>query len=348
MHYEPRGLVYEQDVLILEYYGDGGLLRREPLLGKVRLDALSAPHFERRRDGFTLDEQEIVLDQPLHEAPAHPETLGGQPVETFSGLSRVYVEALRQHPATSGARRGAGPYYSRRRRKRLALKMRLSDCSLSSLSKNACELLSSASDGSSCSTSFAASGSDTGGSWAVSSCAVDGSTSGSATSGASAEGSSVTGSAARGPLPSVRITSVCCSSAAGPPSLTSGSSSAGSMGWVAPGSSASVVSTKAPGSSPGSTISCPEIVSSHSSLPSGTAPASAAAIASSATIASSADVISSSAMASSMAIASSAAMASSWAASRTTAIDSVSRRSRRDASISLAEATSMLSIMTVK
>ena len=39
--------------------------------------------------------------------------------------------------------------------------------------------------------------------------------------------------------------------------------------------------------------------------------------------------------------------ASSWAASRTTAIDSVSRRSRREASISLAEATSMFSITSV-
>jgi hypothetical protein len=54
--------------------------------------------------------------------------------------------------------------YSRRRRKWLVLKMRLSDCSPFSLSKNCCELLSSASDGSSRSTSLAASGSDTGGS----------------------------------------------------------------------------------------------------------------------------------------------------------------------------------------
>src|SRR5215212_2013412 len=137
MHHEPCGLVHDQDVLVFEDYWDGDLFRRESFVGKVCLDFLPAPHFERRRDTFILDEQEIVLDQPPHEAPAQPETPGGQPVETLPGLVEVYVEAPKRHPATAGARRGYRPY-SRRRRKRLALKMRLSDCSPSSLSKNSC------------------------------------------------------------------------------------------------------------------------------------------------------------------------------------------------------------------
>src|SRR5215207_5383775 len=160
VHHEPRGLVHNQDVFVFEDYGDGDLLGRESFLGDLRLDALPAAHLERRSDRFTLDKQSIVLDQPPHEAPAHPEAPGGEPVEAFSGLGRVYIEASGRHPVTAGAWGGSRPY-SRRRKKRLALKMRLSDCSPCSLSKNSCELLSSASDGSSCSTASAASGSVT-------------------------------------------------------------------------------------------------------------------------------------------------------------------------------------------
>src|SRR5215213_2848404 len=315
MHHEARGLVDDQDVLVLEDYGNGYLFGREAFLRNLSLDTLSAAHSVGRRELLSIYEQEMLFDQSFCATTAHAETPRGQRVESLSGLCGVYIEGSGGHPAKAGTRLEPRPY-SRRRRKRLALKIRLSERSPCSLSKNSCELLSWASDGSSCSTSSAASSSDTGGSdWTASelsgsSCAMEGSTSGSATSGSSAGDSAVSGSAARGPLPSVRITSVGCSSAARTSSGTADSSSAGS------------------------TTSSPESVSSiswgtGSSSSSATMPVSAAAIASAVTISSS------------------VALASSWAASRTTAMDSVSSRSRRDASISLAEATSMLSIISV-
>src|SRR5215216_4674565 len=276
-------------MLVLEDHRYGDLLGQEILLGYVRFHALSALDPVGRIGFAAIDEEEIFLDKSLHEATADPEPPGGQPVDAFPGLCRVYFEDLYGLPLSSGRR---SPH-SRRRRKRLALKMRLSECS-SSLSKNCCDLLSSASDGSSRSTSDAASvtgASSTASVWSVSSCTVDGSTSGSATSGSSDIGTSVSDSTAVG-----------CSSAADPISWTSESPSAGSR------------------------TSSPESVSCASGG-SGTMPA--AAIASAVTIASSAD------------------RASSWAASRTTAIDSVSRRSRREVSISLAEVTSMFSITSV-
>src|SRR5215210_3060935 len=214
MHHKPSWFVDDQDVLILEVYENRDIFGREALLRDPHLDALSAAHPVRRKDLLAIDEQEILCDQSLYETSAQAETPRRQPVETLSGLRGVYVESSGRHPAKAESRP-----YSRRRKKRLALKIRLSERSPCSLSKNSCELLSWASDGSSRSTSSAASGSVTGGSdgtgsgLSVSSCAVEGSTSGSVTSGSSAggsavSGSAVSGSAARGPLFSVRITSV--------------------------------------------------------------------------------------------------------------------------------------------
>jgi hypothetical protein len=40
----------------------------------------------------------MVPDQALHEAPAEPETLGGQPVETLPGFRGFYPEAFGWHP----------------------------------------------------------------------------------------------------------------------------------------------------------------------------------------------------------------------------------------------------------
>src|SRR5215210_2410008 len=93
MYHEPCGLVHDQDVLVLEDYGDGDLLRRESLLGNPRLDVLSPAHLEGRRSSLAVDEQEVLRDQALDGAPTDAETPGGEPVETLSGLGRVYPEA---------------------------------------------------------------------------------------------------------------------------------------------------------------------------------------------------------------------------------------------------------------
>src|SRR5919112_1920320 len=220
MCHETRGLVDNQDVLVLEDYGNGYIFGREALLRDLRIDTLPAAYSVRRRELLSIDEQEVLFYQTFYATTAKAETPRGQRVESLSGLCGVYIEGSGGHPAKAGSRLESRPY-SRRRKKRLALEIRLSERSPCSPSKNSCELLSWASDGSSCSTSSAASGSETEGSdWTASelsgsSSAVEGSTSGSATSGSSAVGSAVSGSAARGPLPSVRITCFGCSSAAG-------------------------------------------------------------------------------------------------------------------------------------
>ena len=163
MHHEASRLVDDQDVLVLENYGNGYILGREALLRDPRLDALSAAHSVGWRDLSTIEEQEILFDQASYATTAQAETPRGQRVETLTGLCGVYIEGSGRHTAKASARAGSRPY-SRRRKNRLALKIRLSARSPRSLSKNSCELLSWASDGSSRSTSSAASGSATGGS----------------------------------------------------------------------------------------------------------------------------------------------------------------------------------------
>ena len=57
MHDEPRRLVDDQDVLVLEDYGDGYLLRRQSLLRNLSLDALPFSDLVGTRCYFTVDEQ---------------------------------------------------------------------------------------------------------------------------------------------------------------------------------------------------------------------------------------------------------------------------------------------------
>src|SRR5215210_2511295 len=105
MHHEARWLVDDQDVLVLEDYGNGYIFGREALLRDPRLDALSAAHFVRRRDFLAIDEQVILFDQSLYETTAHAETSRGQRVETLSGLCGAYIEGSGGHPAKAGSGR---------------------------------------------------------------------------------------------------------------------------------------------------------------------------------------------------------------------------------------------------
>src|SRR4051812_30181486 len=164
MNDETGRFVHDQDGFVLVDYRDRDVLRREPFLRQPGFYELPVSDLVGRRGFLTVDEQVTVSDQALHEAPAQVETPRGQPVEAFSGFRGLYIEAFGRHPAMRGARTEPR-LYPRRRRKRLALKTRLSSCS-SSPSKNSCERLSRASEVSSRSTptSSAASGSETGGS----------------------------------------------------------------------------------------------------------------------------------------------------------------------------------------
>jgi len=57
MHDEPRRLINDQDVLVLEDYGNGYILRRYALLGNLNLDALPVSDLVGTRGYFTVDEQ---------------------------------------------------------------------------------------------------------------------------------------------------------------------------------------------------------------------------------------------------------------------------------------------------
>lgn len=117
MHHEPCRFIHNQDVLVLEDYGDGDLLWREVILGDARFDALSAADPVGRRGFPTIDEQEVLRDQALHEATADAEPPGGKPVDTLPGLCGVYSEVPGQgsfaceddEPLLTPAQKATGP-----------------------------------------------------------------------------------------------------------------------------------------------------------------------------------------------------------------------------------------------
>ena len=86
VHHEPCRFVHYQDMLVLEDHGDGDLLGREILLGDARFHVLSAAYPVGRIGFVAIDEQEVLLDESLHEAAADPEPPGGQPVDALPGL----------------------------------------------------------------------------------------------------------------------------------------------------------------------------------------------------------------------------------------------------------------------
>src|SRR5918994_3226152 len=92
MHHEPCRFIHDQDVLVLEDYGDGDLLGRETILRYARLHPLSAADPVGRHCFPAIDEQEVLRDQALHEAAADPQPPGGKPVDTLPGLRGVYPE----------------------------------------------------------------------------------------------------------------------------------------------------------------------------------------------------------------------------------------------------------------
>jgi hypothetical protein len=83
---------------VLEEYGDRDLLGREIPLGDARSYVLSALDPVGRIGLAAIDEEEVFLDESLHEATADPEPPGGQPVDALPGLCRVYSESLYEAP----------------------------------------------------------------------------------------------------------------------------------------------------------------------------------------------------------------------------------------------------------
>ena len=116
VYHEPCRFVHYQEMLVLEEDGDGDLLGREILLGDVRFHALSTLDPVGRIGLAAIYEEEIFLDEPLHEAAADPEPPGGQSVDALPGLCRVYSEVLYGAPSLvltkpllTPAQKAAGP-----------------------------------------------------------------------------------------------------------------------------------------------------------------------------------------------------------------------------------------------
>src|SRR5215210_2294956 len=108
MHHEPRRLLHDQKMLVLEDHRHGYLFRRDALLGYPRLDSLPATHPVRRNDLLAIDEQHPLLYYALNDAPAGFEPAGGQAVEAFPCLRGVHFEAVQ---GRGGYRRWAGKIF---------------------------------------------------------------------------------------------------------------------------------------------------------------------------------------------------------------------------------------------
>ena len=98
VNHEPCRFVHYQDMLVLEDHGDRDHLGREILLGDARFHVLSALDPVGRIGLAAIDEEEVFLDESLHDATADPEPPGGQPVDALPGLCRVYSESLYEAP----------------------------------------------------------------------------------------------------------------------------------------------------------------------------------------------------------------------------------------------------------
>jgi hypothetical protein len=102
---------------VLEDHGDRDLLEREILLGDARFHMLSVLDPVGRIGLAAIDEEEVFLDESLHDATADPEPPGGQPVDALPGLCRVYSEGLygasllawTTNPSLAPAQKAAGP-----------------------------------------------------------------------------------------------------------------------------------------------------------------------------------------------------------------------------------------------
>ena len=70
MHHEPRRLVHDEKVLVLEDHRYGYPFRRDTLLWYSRLDTLPTAHPVRRSDPLTIDDYQPFLYYALNEAPA--------------------------------------------------------------------------------------------------------------------------------------------------------------------------------------------------------------------------------------------------------------------------------------
>jgi hypothetical protein len=84
-------------VVVLEEDRDGYLLRRDPLFGHPRLDALPTAHPARRGGFLPIDPQQAVLYYALNSAAAESEATSGEAVQALPCLRGVHVEGVRRH-----------------------------------------------------------------------------------------------------------------------------------------------------------------------------------------------------------------------------------------------------------
>ena len=97
MHDEPGRLVNDHQVLILEDYRDGYLLRQETFIGYPGLHSLTAAHLVRGSARLTIYQQRTISYYALNCATAHIQVLGDESIQAFPGLCGVDDEALEGH-----------------------------------------------------------------------------------------------------------------------------------------------------------------------------------------------------------------------------------------------------------
>src|ERR687898_52851 len=124
MHHEPRGLVYHEEMLVLENARNGDIFGFVLLSDETGLDALPATRFAGWRALLgAIYPHEAFLDQAPRHATARVETPSDEPVQALPGLLGRYVEVVAfssQLLATSEirARSEVGSVFQRRSSRR--------------------------------------------------------------------------------------------------------------------------------------------------------------------------------------------------------------------------------------
>jgi hypothetical protein len=95
MHHKPRGLVYDEEMLVLEDARNGDVFGFGLLFDETGLDPLSATRFAGRRALLgAIYPHEAFLNQAPRHAPARVETPGDDPVQALPGLLGRYLEVV--------------------------------------------------------------------------------------------------------------------------------------------------------------------------------------------------------------------------------------------------------------
>jgi hypothetical protein len=91
---ETGGLVYYQEVLVLEDHGDVNVLGLDALLDESGLDVLAAANLAGRRRFVAFETYQPGLDHAPRRASAHVEALGDQAIQPLPGLPRLNLEVV--------------------------------------------------------------------------------------------------------------------------------------------------------------------------------------------------------------------------------------------------------------